>query len=109
MSVKDKLADNHIVIEFINNIIDEHYPKENAPEWVIYDIFRKKMFGYVLDNMITNLEDKWYEYSDHNLALAYTSDNIDTGTGRMHSAVDDECTIRIPIVISVLYDNIKRN
>lgn len=99
----NKFKHEPIVIEFITSLIEDNFPRDDAPKWVNYDLFFEERFDDCLGYMIDNLHDELYTYDDHGLAFGYTSENLDTGTGRSHSAVDDFCEVKIPKKIIKIY------
>lgn len=88
------------VIAFVNSLIDEHFPISDAPEWVNYPLFRIEKFNQLMENLKIFIQHT-DEYCDANLAFGYYSDLIDTGTGAMHEAISEKCTVIIP---KELYD-----
>ena len=53
----DKFTNNPIVIKFATEQFDNCYKKENCPEWMIFDIFRKEAINRIimqLDNHCNN-------------------------------------------------------
>lgn len=100
---------NPSVIKFITSLIEDNFPRKNAPKWVNYDIFFEEIFNDCFDFMVENLCDKNYTYIDHTLAYAYTSEYFDTGTGASHSAADDLCEVVIPHKIVEIYKKCMKN
>lgn len=82
--------------DFVNVLIDKHFPPDTAPKWVNYPMFRSDKFETIMSHIIQELDDKNYVYCEHELMFGYVSDFLDTGSSGIHGAIDDDCEITIP-------------
>lgn len=100
---KGEFENNPAVLEFIDSLIERNFPMASAPKWVNYSKFYEYKTKVCMEQLIEQLGYGSSEYDDHNLAFGYDSDQLDTGSSHIHSAVDDFTTVVVPEKIVELY------
>jgi hypothetical protein len=62
-----------IVIDYINGLIERHYPRASTPHFVNYDIFKKELFSSIYDNICDQLDNKSDVLYDNDLLVGWPS------------------------------------
>ncbi len=78
-------------------LFEEHYPKEELPKWVNYDLFRINMISSMVQTLFTEIiENDFHKHSSdthidvdfsYDLGLALYSQHLDTGRSGIFSDV----------------------
>lgn len=104
--LKKKFKSNMVVVDFLLDAIERHFPHNQSPKWVDHDSFVCEKMDECLEHLWDAIKCGEKTYNDESLIIGYVSNYLDTGTGRFDSAVDGSSAVHIPDNVQKIYEEL---